>query len=631
MANLGTLTKRVVDGGGLRPVIVLSAVVVVMYLTREVLIPFSFAVVLSLIWTPPVNWLQKLHIRRAPAVFVVVLASLGVGACVSWVIVNQLISVLNELPDYQQNIHDKVVALRSPGSGSLGRAAESVERLNKEFSTIPTPESTPKLEGDRRTAGQRSNPLRNGSATPVPVQVVEKPTNSFDYLSGLAGQFVAPVGIAGIVLIFSTFLLIERQDVRNRLLRLVGLGQLNVMTQALDDAAKRVSRYLVLQFAVNAGFGLSVGIGLYFIGLPYAALWGTVAGVLRIVPYVGTVIAGALPLLLSFAVFNTWSPPLLIFLLIASLELVIGNWVEPLLYGAHIGVSSLAILVTAVFWTVLWGPAGLILSTPLTVCVAVLGRYVPQLSFLHVLLGDEPVLTTETQVYQRLLALDREEAQDVADQFLKEQSLVDLYDGVFVPALTMAEQDRHKGALDPAREQFIFTSIREMVEELSDYKPRAGSKSHAEESHHDPSLQAPIAEFEGRVMCLPSNDEADEIVAAMLAQLLEGQGIPAIAFPVGDTSFETLTLLAPNAPDVICISALPPFALAHTRTVARRMKLKFPACKLVIAVWGFNGDVVKALERFQEPRPERVIVSLADAINHFTGRTVPHPAIDQVS
>jgi len=617
MANVGTLTKRVGGGGSsLRPVIVMSAVVVGMYLAREVLIPFAFAVVLSLIWTPAVNWLQKLHIRRAPAVFIVVLASLGVGGYVGWVIANQLIAVLNELPDYQQNIHDKMAALRSPGTGSLGRAAESVERLNKE---LLTPESAPKTEGERRTAGTRSPNLRNNSSgsAPVPVQVIEKPTNTFDYLTGLARQFVAPAGIAGIVLIFSIFLLIERQDVRNRLLRLVGLGQLNVMTQALDDATKRVSRYLLLQFAVNAGFGLSVGVGLYFIGLPYAALWGTVAGVLRIVPYAGTVIAGVLPLLLSFAVFNTWSQPVLVFLLIASLELVVGNWVEPRLYGAHIGVSSLAILVTTIFWTVLWGPAGLILSTPLTVCVAVLGRYVPQFSFLHVLLGDEPVLTTDAQVYQRLLAFDREEAQDVADHFLKEHSLVDLYDGVFVPALALAEQDRHKGALDLAREQFIFLSIREMIEELSDYKD--ADQPPVEECNDEP----PAPEFGGRVLCLPSHDEADEIVAAMLAQLLEAQGIPAIAFPVGDASFETLTLLAPHAPDVICISALPPFALAHTRTAARRMKYKFPTCKLVVAVWGFNGDVVKALERFQEPRPDRVIVSLADAVSHFTGRIVP--------
>jgi predicted PurR-regulated permease PerM len=245
-----------------RPVVILGAVVVVLYLAREVLIPLAFALVLSLIWTPPVNWLQKLHFRRAPAVLVVVVLSLGVAGDVGWIILNQLISVVNELPNYQQNIHEKVISLRSSGKGSLGQAAESVERLGKELTTAPAAGPPARIENDRTRATTRQ------PAGPIPVQVVEKPANTFDYLSDLARRFVRPLGITGIVLIFSVFLLIERQDVRNRLLRLVGLGQLNLMTQALDDAGQRVSRYLLLQFAVNAGFGLMIGIGLYLSGYP---------------------------------------------------------------------------------------------------------------------------------------------------------------------------------------------------------------------------------------------------------------------------------------------------------------------------------------------------------------------------
>ena len=215
---------------------------------------------------------------------------------------------------------------------------------------------------------------------------------------------------------------------------------------------------------------LLFGFGLYWIGVPYAALWGVVAGILRIVPYVGTLVAATLPLALSLAVFDGWLRPLLVFLLVAGLELIIANFVEPWLYGAHVGISSLALLVTAVFWAVLWGPAGLILSTPLTVCVVVLGRYVPQLSFLHILLGDEPVLAAEAQIYQRLLAMDQLEAQTIVDQFLKGRPLVELYDSVLIPALSMAEQDRHKGAIDAAREEFLFLSINEMIAEFSEYQ-----------------------------------------------------------------------------------------------------------------------------------------------------------------
>ena len=272
------------------------------------------------------------------------------------------------------------------------------------------------------------------------------------------------------VLIFTIFMLLKREDLRNRLLRLAGLGQLNLMTQALDDASGRVSRYLLMQFLVNAGFGTLFGLGLYCIGVPNAALWGVVAGILRYVPYVGTLVAAILPLALSMAVFDGWLRPLLVFFLVAGLELIIANFVEPWLYGTHVGISSLALLVTAVFWTVLWGPAGLILSTPLTVCVVVLGRYFPQLSFLHTLLGDEPVLAAEAQIYQRLLAMDQLEAQTIVSEFLKGRPLVELYDSVLIPALSMAEQDRHKGALGAAREEFLFLSINEMVVELSEYR-----------------------------------------------------------------------------------------------------------------------------------------------------------------
>jgi len=314
------------------------------------------------------------------------------------------------------------------------------------------------------------------------------------------------------VVIFTVFMLIKREDLRNRLLRLAGLGQLNLMTQALDDAAGRVSRYLLMQFLVNAGFGVLFGFGLYLIGVPNPALWGAVAGILRIVPYVGTLAAATLPIALSLAVFDGWFKPLLVFLLVAGLELIIANFIEPWLYGTQVGISSLALLVTAVFWTVLWGPAGLILSTPLTVCVVVLGRYVPQLSFLHILLGDEPVLAPEAKIYQRLLAMDHLEAHAIVGEFLKGRPLVELYDSVLIPALSMAEQDRHKGAIDAVREDFLFLTVNEMIAEFSEYQPADSSSEAA------PAPIANAAEAKSRILCLPAHDRADEITAAMLAQ-----------------------------------------------------------------------------------------------------------------
>ena len=420
-----------------------------LYVARALLVPLAFAITLALILTPAVGLLEKIHIRRIPAVALVMILTIAAAGSVGWIIVNQLIGVVNELPGYQQNIHARLEAMRTPGKGAFGRATASVEELGKQLTVDPA-SVAPKDRSGRTTR-------------PLAVEVVQEPANELEYLAALVTPALAPLGIVGIVLIFSVFLLIKQEDLRNRLFRLVGLNQLNVMTQALDDATTRVSRYLLLQILVNACFGLLCGIGLYFIGIPYAALWGTVAGILRIVPYLGALVSGLLPFMLSLAVFNNWTPPLLVFLLFFTMELVTGNFVEPWLYGIHTGISPLALLLTTIFWTALWGPAGLILSTPLTVCVVVLGRYVPQFSFLHVMLGDEPVLVAEALFYQRLLAMDDHEARAVADLYLSENSLTQLYDSLIIPALTMAEQDRHKGALDPAREEFLFLSIREML------------------------------------------------------------------------------------------------------------------------------------------------------------------------
>ena len=359
---------------GVRNIAILVAVVGVLYMARELLIPLAFAVTLSLILAPAIAWLQKLRLGRIPAALLVMVLAITGTAAIGWMIFNDLVAVANQLPEYQANIHKKLEAIRDPNTGAVGRAAASVKELGKELAHPPSPVATP-AAADR--AGRRTAPVAP-SRPPVPVQVVEAPANELLYVRDMIQPVLAPLGVFAMVLIFSLFLTIGYDDLRDRLFRLVGVSQLNVMTQALNDATNRVSRYLLLQLLVNAAFGAICGTGLLLIGVPYAVLWGAVAAILRIVPYVGSLVAAALPLMLSLAVFDDWLHPILVFLLFSSVELVTGNWVEPRLYGAHTGVSSLALVLTTVFWTVLWGPAGLILSTPLTVCVVVLGRYVPQ-------------------------------------------------------------------------------------------------------------------------------------------------------------------------------------------------------------------------------------------------------------
>ena len=428
------------------------------------------------------------------------------------------------------------------------------------------------------------------------------------------------------VLIFTVFLLIKHADLRNRLFRLAGLGRLNVMTEALDDATRRVSRYLRMQLLVNAGFGVLFGIGLYLIGIPYVVLWGTVAGILRIVPYVGGVVSALLPFTLSLAVFDSWIPPLLVFLLFATLELIISNFVEPWLYGVQTGISALALLLSAVFWTALWGPAGLILSTPLTVCVVVLGRYAPQFSFLHVLLGDEAALTAEARFYQRLLAMDDREARAVAGLYLRKNSLSQLYDAVIIPALTMAEQDRHQGALDPSREEFLFLSIKEMLVEFSEMTLTSDAASAAVSKEGLPAERS-LEASAGRIFCIPANDEADEIAAAMLAQLLEQSGYAAISFSLDSFLQQALGLMDPAENDIFCISALPPFAFACAKTLSGQLQLRFPRTKTMVGVWGFTGDAKTALQRFQPSLPDKLVTSLADAVQIIAGsRSLPRVA-----
>ncbi len=590
--------------------VTLFGTIAALYFAREILIPLAFALILTFVLTPVVALLQRSRIGRMPAVAVTVLVTMAAAGFVGWIIAIQLVDIAEKLPTYRQNIHAKMEALRIPTKGPLGLAAGSLKEIASELTSpmAPSPEPGPAVQNRK----QRSAP--NTPALPLPVQIVQSPANGLDYLGDLVQPVLRPLALAGLVLIFTVFMLTKRFDLRQRFFGLVGLGQINIMTQALDDAAQRVSRYLLMQLLVNAGFGTLFGFGLYCIGVPNAALWGVIAGLLRIVPYVGTTVAAALPIILSLAAFDSWLPPLLVFLLFAGLELIIANFVEPWLYGANTGISSLALLVAAVFWTILWGPAGLILSTPLTVCVVVLGRYVPQLSFLHVLLGDEVALGAEAQIYQRLLAMDQPEAQAIVTRFLKEKSLLELYDSVLVPALSLAEQDRHQGAIETTREAFLFLSINEMITELSEYQPVQDSTP-ADDATAE---SGPVEHHSARILCLPANDQADEVTAAMLAQLLEQGGHSALSLPIAHTSpAELLALIEKRQDDVICISALPPYAFPPARTMCKLIRERFPRLKLVVGVWGFNGDTEKAKARFERTQPDRLLTSLAQAVEQI--------------
>jgi predicted PurR-regulated permease PerM len=615
------------DSPTLSPLVVLAGVVLILYFARAVLIPLALALTLNFLLTPMVMWLQKLPMRRGPAVALAVLISAVAAGGMGWVVANQLLEVAKELPNYRLNIHNKIEALHFPPDSALGRATESVREIGTDFSGSEIrPEASPADSSGRSSPAGSQPKAALQPAKPLPVQVVTVPANGWQYLGEALSPALRPLGTAGMVLIFTVFILIKQEDLRDRLLRLGGLAQLNAMTLALNDAARRISRYLVMQFLVNACFGVCIGVGLFLIGIPNATLWGVIAGLFRIVPYVGALTATAFPFVLALAVFKGWGPPVLVVLLFALLELIAANIVEPWLYGAHTGISSLALLVTTVFWTMLWGWAGLVLAVPLTVCVIVLGRYVPRMSFLHVLLGDETALSVEAQFYQRLLALDQEDARTIATTFLKAHPLVSLYDEVLVPALALAEQDRHKGGLDETRESFLFLSVSEIVSELGAYQTEeAWVKSRKTKSRwmspgpqELPSSNPQRVPSSVRIFCLAANDQADEITSSMLSQLLERAGHGVLSLPVGFPFEEIVAHLPPEPQDVICISALPPFAFAQARALCQRIRIHLPQIKILAGVWGFAGDLDKAKERFGSARPDRVVASLGQAVEQIS-------------
>jgi predicted PurR-regulated permease PerM/methanogenic corrinoid protein MtbC1 len=589
-----------------------AAVVVItaLYFARVMLVPLALAVLFTFVLAPLVSALERIHFPRFIAIFLVVgIAVFGIGV-MGWTVGNQLIDVTNQLPSYKTNIKEKIDAIHNPKNRRLDKAADAMKELGKEIAENPPAPVEPaasslKNSGSGKAAAQQPKA--------VPVQVFQPASNPLESLNSV----ITPLGSAVIVLVLTIFMLAGREDLRNRLIGLVGHGHLNLMTQALDDAGSRVSRYLLLQLLINAGFGAVIGLGLYFIGIPNSMLWGVVAALLRFLPYVGSPLAAVLPILLSLAIFPNWTGPVATIGLYLIAEILIANFLEPLVYGAHTGISSFAILFAAIFWTLIWGPIGLLLSTPLTVCLVVLGRHVPALHFLNIMLGDQPVLSPEAHYYQRLLASDQAEAKQVLEDYLKTNSVEDLYDSVLIPALALAEQDRHHDDLEEITEQFICKSTKEILDELAD-KSKEPVEAETQKAQSDlAALSATEIRLEHprhvtSVVCIPARDEADEIVGIMLTQLLERAGYQAQAIAIGTTA-EMLAQVKEAAPDIVCISALPPFALLHARDLYKRVRSHVPNAKIIVGLWKFSGDPIKAAARFNIVGDDKLAITLAQA------------------
>ena len=534
----------------------------ILYLARDVLIPLALAILLSFLLAPLVRRLEHWKLGRLTSTLIAVVIGFAFIGGIGLVAARQALSLAGKLPEYRENIREKIHALRAPNDGTLGKAAEAIKQLESDAAP--------------------------GAATPLPV--TETAPSAFAALAEMVGPFVKPIGTALAVVVFTILLLLNRENMRERLIGLIGPRQINVTTQAMGEASYRVSSYLYMQLVVNMMFGIPFGIALYFIGVPNAMLWGLLGTLLRFVPYAGVWIAAALPTLLGFAIFDGWSEVMWIVGVFVVLELILVNAVEPWLYGRSAGLSAIAIIAAALFWTWLWGPVGLLLAVPLTVCIAVMGRYIPEMGWLNVLLGVEPVLTPEARFYQRLIARDQEEAGEIAEKYAEEHGNVALFENILVPALSLAESDRHRGALDEEHSRFAFETTRQIAEEL-----RA-----EEEARVDDACR--------HVCIVPAHDQADEVAGAMLARLIPG----AQRFPAGSLAAETIDKVDEQGCRIVCISAVPPRAASHAAYLVRRLKQRFPKKRIVVGLWS-TETVDKVKPRLLEAGADDVLTRLADA------------------
>lgn len=558
-------------------------VAALLYFGREIFVPIALAILLSFVLAPLVRLLQKAWLPRGLAVLFAVVAAAVALSLLGLVVFSQLTQLTSDLPRYQANMQNKVASLRelSATSGPFGRAFDALQNVGAQL--------------------QRPTSAEGAKQAPVPVEIRESESGPLARLGAVLSPLLHPLATFGLVLIFSIFILIQREDLRNRFIRLVGTDDLQRTTAAIDDAGRRLSRLFLTQLAMNAGFGLVIGAGLWLIGVPSAILWGILAGVLRFIPYVGALISAALPLGLAVFVDPGWSMVLWTALLFIVVEPLVGHVIEPLVYGHSTGLSPIAVIIAATVWTYLWGSVGLILATPLTVCLVVLGRHVKGLAFLDVLLGDRPALSPRQIFYQRMLAGDPAEAVDQAREFLKERALATYYDDVALEGLRLAQEDLARGALAGDREAVLKNSIEKLIEELGSRPLPSHSRLVSAEAAAAVETIGPdrrVAtdvraadqihpDWRGAtpVLCIVGAAALDRAVGLMLGQLLTKHGLPTrVEGP------EALTMseedFAGQGIALVIFSYLDPLSTVHIRYAARRMRrLVSGRPRVIVGLW----------------------------------------------
>lgn len=587
--KLLALSKPIQDAS-LTTILVGVVVIAALYFGREVLVPIALAVLLSFILSPCVRFLQRAHFPRVVAVIAVGAVAFSAIFGLGTLMVSQVNGLARDLPRYETTLAAKIESLRgaAAGTGTLERASAVLHDLRQEIN---------------KPKGNSSDLLRDGTAPekPIPVEVRQPDPGALQTLSTLIEPLIHPLTTTGIVLIFVVFILLQHQDLRNRLVRLAGAKDLQRTTAAIDDAGERLSRLFLTQLGLNAGFGLIIGVGLYIIGVPSAPLWGIFAMILRFVPYIGAIISAIFPLILAAAVGTGWSMVLATAALFLVVESIAGQVIEPLVYGRSAGLSPVAVIASATFWTWLWGPIGLILATPLTICLVVLGRHAEQLKFLEVMFGDEPPLKPAELIYQRMLARDPIEAAEQAEIFLQENTLAAFYDGILLGGLQLAQNDAERGLLDNERMQRVRDAVAEIVDDLETHQDKGAvlkeeitletgelPLAQLQRAEDRPTIGALQAEWQVGipVLCIPALGQLDEAAALMIAQLLKRLGIRARVEHADALSISRIAGWDTEGVVLICLCYVGNPSSAQMRYAVRRIRRRTSDMPVLIALLG---------------------------------------------
>ncbi|WP_416236887.1 AI-2E family transporter [Rhizobium sp. CC-YZS058] len=592
--------------------VILIGVAAVLKIGQEIFVPLALSLLLTFTLAPIVSFLRKRSVPKIAAVILAVASAFCAIGIFSVVVATQVTNLADNIPTYQRNIVTKVQALAaaSSGSGVLDHLSQVVERVGTEIQNRAV---------ESKDEAAAPVPAMPEAREPLPVEIITR-ANPIQTLGNFILPLINPFATAGLIIVLVIFMLLEREELRDRFIRLVGLSDLHRTTAALQDAGKRVGRYLLMQLVVNALYAIPITIGLWALGIPNAILWGMLTLVLRFVPYIGPVIGMILPLFLALAISPGWSLVLWVAALFITVELISNNVIEPWLYGAHTGLSPLAIIISAIFWSWLWGPLGLMLSTPLTVCLVVLGRYVPQFSFLDVLLGNEPVLEPQEKLYQRLLAGDPNEATDNAEDFLEEDYLIDYYEKIGLPALMLGELDRQRGVMSDTQLGLFAASAGTLVtnlDEIADEEEREEEEDSADpaaQTAGDGEAELELPDGRGRrVLCLGGRGVIDDAAASMLAQVLEVQGAEVVTAPLDGKENRSTRDLPITGIDTVVIAFMNGNSKSHARHLTRRLKRLDPGLRVGLLIPFANGQDHPRITS-EETNADFTVLSLTDAV-----------------